>query len=1310
MKKIFGFLICTLLISVRVYAEADIPTDKSYTFDRANVASVLAEFIEDEKKAEKAADKYNELSNNSENAISAVDFVDVCVAGGMNMKLTDGSGYMKCLDMFMKLIEMQNLDAGGFDMYCPATGNALKSITDKTQVGDVCGGTPDTYIEYGYVTLKTDDKNGQHKYVCTCTPQSCIDGYYWNKEKHQCSVKDKEGYCVRHILGSFEYKKDKFPTSGVGINDRLKKSNAYYNDKYAQMNASFDAFSRCVEYGANQGCRIRGALASADFGNKYRVICNPANYEIEADKKIQEDKEKKHKAELAENMTYYEVCGKDKGMTGAVCVNDFAALVVNMQQAQGLAKLYARNKSDDIIQCKTKPRMDAQTSHSINIHAMGMSSTTFTPYVQCTSLNSNKFYEFRFSNVDGNIDATNHKNFKRGICKIFGYKYVSKKPEAPADNHKFDICDGIKDESACNKLNQVISAGNIGYVASWGPLGYKTGRTGYQITGRNFPYCVLSENVAKGSDGYLLDEKTAFGLNGRVFLNAGVQRKGSNEIKQQIRTYVENTMGKGNVKSFSCEETYHTVKLKDRRGTDDMVRCTINDQVVEFFFDDLSESWGTYDKSGREAMNCIAWGGTFTGKKCIGLDEKMCYKVRGANAQSCPECKKIQWNSKAKICELPASVSATNLKRGLTYSAIVGGAVASVIITIGTAGAGGVTAGTAIIMLVETAGAAIELGAQINIDNKADKFFVESANCNSESCAKELVKKYLTELARIGRDLTEAEADATDQEMARLIGLIPTNSDWWIKNLRTEDGKSLLEKADDGVWTAAQVWRAVGIGMQFAGVLSSITGWIIKKAGYLEKTLDRTSKILLNAARTAEQNIVKVDKLDDVGKEWYKLWQDYAPKDQTFEQFKAMANGDLDKMKQMLKSWTPRSKRPIINAQIDKQLDDINADVSRRQKIWDDLMDKYDIDAIPDDPDELAQLYKQHPDLEQATKNLNYARAQQKKLEDARGYYNNTSYSTNDPEFTRTMESQIKIDKLKKELEDLYSDEWIILPDDTPEIVEKKRNMPQRVDEINKEIEELEKSVPTQWEVAEKHQLQNLGNVVKERADDFAEIIANNPEIKAKLDEKVWSKLTDQERADVAQKVLDEYAVKTNTPRAAVGLDVGDYGGYHTYGTNNVVFNPNEQIQHYDGMVETMAHEHGHLIDDLAPNEGALGEQYNYYTSKIYSNQRDDGYRVALTEQSSFKTGPNVSHEATGTTHSSYGKEHELEGAKVREQAFQKVNQDNKEAFDKEVEGHAAMGALGFTGLGVEVGTTKSIIEKKNEKKNEKKDKKKDKK
>ena len=130
-----------------------------------------------------------------------------------------------------------------------------------------------------------------------------------------------------------------------------------------------------------------------------------------------------------------------------------------------------------------------------------------------------------------------------------------------------------------------------------------------------------------------------------------------------------------------------------------------------------------------------------------------------------------------------------------------------------------------------------------------------------------------------------------------------------------------------------------------------------------------------------------------------------------------------------------------------------------------------------------------------------------------------------------------------------------------------------------------------------------------------------------------------------------------------------------------MVFNPNEQIQRSEGMVEILTHEHGHLIDDLAPNQGALGEQYSYYAHKIYNNTDDKGYRVALTEQSSHKIGPNVSHEATGTTHYFYGQEYDLEAAK---------HAASGESLDRAV---ATYGAAAPAGAGVVVGTEIQIID-----------------
>ena len=348
-------------------------------------------------------------------------------------------------------------------------------------------------------------------------------------------------------------------------------------------------------------------------------------------------------------------------------------------------------------------------------------------------------------------------------------------------------------------------------------------------------------------------------------------------------------------------------------------------------------------------------------------------------------------------------------------------------------------------------------------------------------------------------------------------------------------------------------------------------------------------------------------------------------------------------------------------------------------------MKKYNIDALPDDPNELAKLYKEHPDLEQATKTWEYAQSEVKKLQDAMIYYNNTSYSTYDPEFSRiSKQYQQKISDIAVRIEKDYEDYENTHPFATIEEYTGTETYKRLFDES------LAVKREYQFKVAEEFQLENLGNVVQERADEFAEIIANNPEVQAKLNNVSWKLLSDGQRADVARQILDEYATKTSTPIADVRLDYNmKWGGLHNTNTNNIVFNPNAQFKDPAGMVDVMAHEHGHLIDDLAPNEGALGEQFDYYSRPLYSNREEDGYRIALTEQSSYKIGPNVSHKATGDSY--YGKEAEEKDAERRLQV--------KNYYEKErVDGMVGETAFGATGAGVTVGTTKSISEKKEKK------------
>jgi predicted metal-dependent hydrolase len=996
------------------------------------------------------------------------------------------------------------------------------------------------------------------------------------------------------------------------------------------------------------------------------------------------------------NDEYYYPCSDiNKGKSGGTeyCIDDvfyhwytLSDAQVTMLQAEGLCEEYVRvnaqKYNNDEIECSSKPRQNG-----------------FNDFVACRSKTAPIYYEFKFDNVFASNDASIQNSIMESLCTIYDLKYhESIKTLDAYGNVQMTVpyCE-TKNANACKKISESGKRFNYYSEIRTGDF-YGSGYCGFYQTNKIYSY---------------RDLQTAYGIKNDVFY-AGIQLQGSKNVKDIIKTYVANTIDPEPLKEFKCNDNAIQIgSIRGKSDNDDVLTCYVNGKRIDFVFDDLSEAWKTYDESGKEAMNCIAWGGTFSGKHCIGLDEKTCNKVRDANAQSCPECRMIKWNSEANICELPESVSATNLKRGLTYSAMIGGAVASVVITIGSMGAGGLTVGTVIVMVVETTGAAIELGEQINIDQKADNFFLDSAKCSSETCAKELVYKYLIELARMERDLDEAEIDAIDKEMARLIELIPTDSDWWIDSLKTEDGKSLLEQANDGGWTSAQVWRAIGIGMQFVGVASSITGWILKKAGYLEKTLDRTSRILLRSARVAKANMVKVDKLDDIGKEWYKLWQEYAPKNQTLEQFKAMTNGDLDKMKQMAKSWTPRSEKQIIIAQINKQKEEISKDLVKKRAIREDLMEKYDLDILPSDPDELAKLYKEHPDLEQAVKAADYAETQEEKMRAALYYYGQANYSTFDPEFSKTFNPPRVVDegleRLRAQYDD-YTKQIETLQGELDELeksglssgvdVEKRKNeLVNKIDDLNKkkvdiaitaaERPELGKPLePSQWDIAEKYYLGNIDNVAEEHAVQLAEVVNANPEIKSMLNEKVWAKLSDQERADVAQKILNKYADKIGTPRVPVDLDykMTEWGGMYHPLKQRISLNPTANMTTPDGVIEIIAHEYGHAIDDLAPNEGALGAQYDRNVAGFYSNERAKGYRVALTEQSSYKQGPAAADKVF--TGSNSGKEHTLEAAK-------KAEQEAPEKLDNVVGG---FGAGVPTAIGVNVGIWKTYIDSTKEK------------
>ena len=903
---------------------------------------------------------------------------------------------------------------------------------------------------------------------------------------------------------------------------------------------------------------------------------------------------------------YYDVCDSGKGKSGGNehCVNNFfyyaapknlsfgQGTYVRLKEAIGLSQEYALVKDKQKVVC---------------VSTKGNSKKTDT--IWCTSIDKKHFYEFKFNNIKETKDDYIKQSMLRAVCKMHNTTYTVGGVGAAT----IGDAPGLSYPDSCETDNKVI-CGNIN--KSLNRFSYKSqiGTSDVPPTGKHTT-CVI-ERVIKD----VSNLRTAYSIDNTVFKN--VQALAGEDIDNKIKQYVKQELQKQKI-TFN-EKTFHCAGSTNVISAGEVITCYVNDKPIDFLFADLSEWKGINKRGGAQAMDCIVSGGTFDGKRCINLNQKQCEMLRSANLKTCPKCNMAKWDAKNNVCTLPSSAAATNFQKDMKVVAIVGGAVVGVAITIATAGTAGLTVGGYVILGVETTGAGIEWWAQSKIDKLSDEFFLKANNCNNEICAAQLIEQYLTDLAAIDRDLTKDEADAVDKEMTRLVELIPTNSNWWIDKLRNEDGTSFLEKADNGHWTAAQVWRAVGIGMQFAGIASSVTGWILKKTTWFDKMLPRTSRILLNMSRTAEKNIIKYENLSDIDKEFWTLWQEYAPKNQTFEQFKAMTNGNLDEMKKMAAVWRGgRSSRQIIRQEVPKQIEELKVQLNENVQNYNDLLNKY-YSKYPDK--KYNELLEMQPDLKEADKAVKSTLSQ---INDLETELLDTPYSTYDPEFSRVFKAQSDIDKLMNEYAELLAK---YAPGE--EFDEETIN---RMIEISKEASVLKEKIPNQWQVAEQFPLANLGNVVNERADVFKKVIENDHNLKSALEPDNWAKLSLEQRTDIAKQVLVEYAKETGTPiptDVRIDPELPDrFGGLYDIASNTISFNPNGggQISRgSDDMLEVISHEDGHLIDYRAPNEGALGEQYGYYSSKIYSNEKDEGYRIALTEQSSYKIGPNVSYEATG--------------------------------------------------------------------------------
>lgn len=528
------------------------------------------------------------------------------------------------------------------------------------------------------------------------------------------------------------------------------------------------------------------------------------------------------------SVTYFEVCGKDKGKSKGTeyCVDDFftnkfiGGTQVQMSTAIALAQEYARIKDkDDSVTCSSAYREVGNDEA-----------------IKCASKNRNAFYEFVFDDVKETSDDTIRKSSQTAVCKMYGVESV----EPICDSANGRCIGGVckADAQTCPKINESLQ---------------KFGLSSKFVNGK------CSVNYERLTDKKQL--KTAFGIDNFAFCKGmGIQVGNEPAVDKYLKDYVAKQAGIS-ASEVTCDPGFKTYTGQGCNvgmfaARDDVKTCHAKGQQIDFVFDDINELWETYKKGGVQAMSCKVSGGTYAGKRCIGLGKQQCDVLRKSNIATCPQCKAAEWDEATQSCVLPSAADVAALEKGVNISLMVGGAVVGVVVTVATGGAG-----AAIVLTgIETVGSAMEITSQLQINGMADDFLVESNKCRSASCAERIITQDLQRMSNIANDLLEAESTAIDSELARLAGLLPNNSPL-LQKMAGVDG-STLDKNNKGFfdadsWEPEQVWRAVGVALQLASVAASVGKWVVGKTGMLAKRMPQATEALASKTRA----LVKVEKV-----------------------------------------------------------------------------------------------------------------------------------------------------------------------------------------------------------------------------------------------------------------------------------------------------------------------------------------------------------------------------------------------------------------------------------------------------------------
>ncbi len=450
---------------------------------------------------------------------------------------------------------------------------------------------------------------------------------------------------------------------------------------------------------------------------------------------------------------FFSVCKSKTGIDAdkmdiSKCESDFFNHT-NVQQssAVALSKLYAKEKYNDEIICSTEYRKAENDD-----------------FIQCKSLKTGAFYEFKFDDIRESFDDKIQGDIIKSVCGI--YDTGASVTTGPNKSGCLQT-----DAQTCSKIRTAFQS-----IVEGTDVVYKSETRKCEVDFRKF---ITSAK----------DLKTACDIDSFVFCR-DTQFNTQLEFIESLKEYTASKCGT-EIFNIRCDSSFKTYtgpgcNASTYAPKDDIVSCYFGDQQIDYVFDDVNELTKKRAKAGMQAMTCILADGTFDGKNCAAVSKQGCDELIARATVDCPDCKEIYWDDNSGLCVLPVAKNVTNTEKVIKISGVV---VAAAVAVTATLYSGGTAAPGAWAVVAKIGSGLVITGAAGKVASESvmtfgifEPFEKKANQClidGTSECAEELLINELNRMQSYSEELGQAEQKALDEIFVKLINQLNEDSRFW---------------------------------------------------------------------------------------------------------------------------------------------------------------------------------------------------------------------------------------------------------------------------------------------------------------------------------------------------------------------------------------------------------------------------------------------------------------------------------------------------------------------------------------------------